>query len=360
MPDQKAPPPVAANRSFLDDAIARVAAGEDLSPLQAERAFDAIMAGDASPVKIAALLSGLRARGEVPGELAGGVRALRGAMRPVPAAAPSTLVDTCGTGGGSLTTFNISTAAALVAAAAGVRIAKHGNRSFTSRCGSADVLEELGVTLELTPEGMGEVLERVGIVFMFAPLLHPAMRHAAPVRRELGVRTIMNLLGPLTNPAGARRQVVGVSSPELLELVAQALLDLGHERALVAYGEPGLDELSPLGATEIVDLRDGGLKRYRLDPHEELGWGRFDAGELSGGDPRMNAATLRDVLGGAGSPGARAAVTINAAAAIYVAGLVESLSAGVEVAEGVLESGAGLEKLRALREATEAVAASES
>src|SRR5688572_31149791 len=174
------------------------------------------------------------------------------------------LVDTCGTGVGAVTTFNISTAAALVAAGAGVRIAKHGNRSFSSRCGSADVLAALNVKIELTPEQMAEVLERAGIVFMFAPLLHPAMRHVAPVRRELAMPTIMNVLGPLTNPAGARRQVVGVSHPALLELIAGALQELGHDRALVVHGEPGLDELSPIGITTVYELLEGKLIKYEI------------------------------------------------------------------------------------------------
>src|SRR5690606_13682685 len=223
----------------------------------AEAAFDVVMQGRATPVQIAALLVALRTRRESPAEVAGGVRALRRAMIPVQAADPDQLVDTCGTGGGALTTFNISTAAAFVAAGAGVRVAKHGNRSFSSRCGSADILEALDVPIELTPDGMAEVLERAGLVFMFAPLLHPAMRHVAPVRRELRMPTIMNLLGPLTNPAGARRQVVGVADPALLELVAAALNELGHIHALVVHGEPGMDEVSPIGNTRVLDVRDG-------------------------------------------------------------------------------------------------------
>src|SRR5688572_31420127 len=205
------------------------------------------MTGDATPAQIAALLVGLRVKGETAAEIAGVAQALRAAMVPLEVPDASALVDTCGTGGGAVTTFNISTAAAFVAAGAGVRIAKHGNRSFSSRCGSADILEALGVHIELTPDGMADVLERAGIVFMFAPLLHPAMRHVAPVRRELGMPTIMNLLGPLTNPASARRQVVGVADPALMDLIAGALHQLGHLRALVVHGEPGLDELSPVG-----------------------------------------------------------------------------------------------------------------
>ena len=227
--------------------LLREATTRALNVAEAEAAFGEIMEGRATPVQMAALLVALRVRGAAPEEVAGGVRALRQAMVPVPVPSGADLVDTCGTGGGTLTTFNISTAAALLAAGAGVRVAKHGNRSFSSRCGSADVLEALGVRLDLAPEQEARVLERAGIVFMFAPLHHPAMRHIAPIRRELAMPTVMNILGPLTNPAGAQRQVVGVSDPRLLPLIADSLRLLGHTRALVVHGEPGLDELSPLG-----------------------------------------------------------------------------------------------------------------
>ena len=281
----------------LGQLIARVAARHDLTVDEAEIAFATIMEGRATPVQIAAFLAALRTKGETPAEVAGGVRAMRAAMVPVPVAHGEMVVDTCGTGGGALTTFNISTAAALVAAGAGVRIAKHGNRSFTSRCGSADVLGALDVVIELSPEGMAEVFERAGIVFMFAPLLHPAMRHVGPVRRELGMPTIMNLLGPLTNPAGARRQVVGVSHPELLELIAGALQTLGHARALVVHGEPGLDELSPIGPTDVVELKDGALTRSTIDP-SSFGWSHAEPDELAGGDPAQNARVVVDILSG--------------------------------------------------------------
>lgn len=330
--------------------LRRVSAGEILSAAEAEAAFDTMMAGAATPVRAASLLTALRVRGETPAEVAGGVRALRRAMIPVAAREGSPLVDTCGTGGGSLTTFNISTAAALLAAGAGVRIAKHGNRSFSSRCGSADVLEALGVAIELSPEQMANVLDEAGIVFMFAPLLHPAMRHLAPVRRELGFPTIMNLLGPLTNPAGAQRQVVGVSDPALLELIAGALLELGHDRALVVHGEPGIDELSPLGSTEVLELRDGAIGRYRLDPGRDFGWGEFDPAGLAGGGPEDNAAIISAVLAGNGPAVARAAVTLNAGAAIYLAGITDSIGDGVAEAERALDAGAGLECLERLRQ----------
>jgi anthranilate phosphoribosyltransferase len=277
-------------------------------------------------------------------------------MVPVPAAAGEPLVDTCGTGGGTVTTFNISTAAALVAAGGGVRIAKHGNRSFTSRCGSADVLAQLGVRIELSPEAMGSVLEQAGIVFMFAPLLHPAMKHVAPVRRELGVPTVMNILGPLTNPAGARRQVVGVADPGLVELIAGTLLELGHERALVTHGLPGLDELSPIGASDVIELSDGRLRRYTLEPAAVLGYDVDDPDGLAGGDPEYNAHTVLGVLRGEIKGAARAAVVLNAAAALYVADRADSLATGVQVAERVLDSGGGLAALERLRAATRSAA----
>jgi anthranilate phosphoribosyltransferase len=336
----------------LGDLI-RLAAARPLTAAEAERAFGEVMDGRASPVQMAALLVAIRVRGAVPAEVAGGVRALRRAMIPVVPVDGDGLVDTCGTGGGALTTFNISTAAALLAAGAGVRVAKHGNRSFTSRCGSADVLEALGVRLELSPEREARVLEECGIVFMFAPLHHPAMRHVGPIRRELGMPTIMNVLGPVTNPAGARRQVVGVSDPALLELIAGALRELGHERALVLHGEPGMDEISPLGPTRILELRGGEITEGRFDPREALGWPEFPAEDLAGGERDDNARKVVDVLRGRVGGGARAATVLNAGAAVYVAGLAPSLVDGIHAAEAALDAGAGWEKLRALREASQ-------
>ncbi len=339
----------------LGQLIARVAARQDLGVDDAEAAFNIIMGGRASPVQIAAFLAALRTKGETPAEVAGGVRAMRSAMVPVPVPHGDLVVDTCGTGGGALTTFNISTAAALVAAGAGVRIAKHGNRSFTSRCGSADVLGALDVVIELSPEGMAEVFEQAGIVFMFAPLLHPAMRHVGPVRRELPMPTIMNLLGPLTNPASARRQVVGVSHAHLLELIAGALQTLGHDRALVVHGEPGLDELSPIGPTDVLELKDGALTRSTVDP-VAFGWNHLDPADLAGGDPAQNARVVLEVLGRERQGAARAAVVLNAGAAIYLAGVAQSLSEGVQAAESALEAGAGLQALEKLRTASQDVA----
>ncbi len=330
--------------------IDKASAGKALTVDEAEAAFARFMAGEASPVQVAALLVALRARGVRPSEIAGGVRALRSAMVPVRAESVDELVDTCGTGGG-VSTFNISTAAALVAAGAGSRIAKHGNRSFTSRSGSADVLEALGVPIDLDASGMSRVLEEAGVVFMFAPTLHPAMRHVGPVRRELAIPTIMNLLGPLTNPAGARRQVVGVSDPASLELVAEGLRELGHLRALVVHGEPGMDELSPLGATHVTELHEGEVRSWTIRP-EDLGLSRASLESLAGGEPEENAETIKRILEGTERGGPRSAVVLNAAAAIYVAGEVRDLKEGVRAAAEALDSGRAYDALEALRAAS--------
>lgn len=337
----------------LTPLIARASEGNDLTAAEAEGAFTTIMSGEATPVTMAAFLIALRTKGVVPPEIAGGVRALRRAMRPVASEQTHELVDTCGTGGGGVRTFNVSTAAALTAAAAGVRVAKHGNRSFTSQSGSADVLEALGVRIELTPGEMGRVLAETGIVFMFAPLLHPAMRHVGPVRAELAVPTIMNLLGPLTNPAGVTRQLVGVSDPSWLELIAPALLELGHRRALVVHGEPGMDELSPAGATSVSDLRGGGITTYSVTP-ADLGLEPGSLEALAGGTPQENATVIVDVLEGRRRDSARSFVLANAGAAVYVAGLADSLPEGVAMAAEAIDRGLAIRKLAELRNASRA------
>ncbi|MFI5310163.1 MAG: anthranilate phosphoribosyltransferase, partial [Gemmatimonadales bacterium] len=247
-------------------AVRKLAAGASLSREESAGAFGAVMNGEGTSAQISALLVGLRVKGETAAEVAGAASALRGAMTVLDASSPSDLVDTCGTGGGAVQTFNISTVAALVAAGAGIRVAKHGNRSFTTRCGSADVLEALGVAIDIPVGQMREVLERAGIVFMFAPTMHPAMRHVGPVRREIAIPTVMNLVGPLANPARAGRQVIGVADPVRLELIAGALQSLGTTHSLVVHGAPGLDEISPLGTTAVIELRDGTLTRWTLDP----------------------------------------------------------------------------------------------
>ena len=331
--------------------LERIAEGHDLTPAEAEASFDRVMEGAASEIEMAALLMGLRAKGLSAGEVAGG-RALRKAMLPVAGGDPGTLVDTAGTGGGSLTTFNISTAAAFVAAGAGARVAKHGNRSFTSRSGSADVLEALGIRIDLTPARMGEVLEEAGMVFMFAPLLHPAMRHVAPVRRALGITTAMNLLGPLTNPAGATRQVIGVADPRLIPLVAGALVELGHVSALVVHGEPGVDEVSPMGSTRVAELRDGVVEEYEITP-EMVGLAPAGPEGLEGGEPADNARLIESVLGGA-EGSARVAVLLNAAAALIAAGLARDWPEGVREARASIDEGRARAALECLRSATRA------
>jgi len=332
----------------LTPLLEAVARGRSLTVQEAESAFDHVMSGAASEAQIAGLLVGLRAKGIAPAEVAGGVRALRKAMVPVAFPEPHRLVDTAGTGGGTVTTFNISTAAAFVVAGAGVPVAKHGNRSFTSKCGSADVFEALGVKIDLTPQRMGEVLQEAGIVFMFAPLLHPAMKHVGPVRKALGITTIMNILGPLTNPAGARRQVVGVADPALLDLVPGALRELGHLRALVVHGQPGLDEVSPVGATRVAELMDGGeIRTYEVTPGS-VGLEPATVEELAGGDPQRNAAIIECVLHGE-KGGTRSAVILNAAAALLAADVAESWEDAARQAEASLDQGraaAALERLK--------------
>ncbi len=329
-------------------AIRRLAAHESLDGPSLTLAFDAIMRGEGTAVQVAALLMALRVKGETAAEIAGVVRAMRTAMIVMHADAPDDLVDTCGTGGGALTTFNISTAAALLAAGLGVRIAKHGNRSFTSRSGSADVLEALGVVIDMPPAAMAKTLEAAGIVFMFAPLMHPALRHVGPIRRELAVPTVMNIVGPLANPARAGRQVVGVAESSRLMLLAEALATLGTRRALVVHGAPGLDEVSPLGETQVVEVNDGALSRWTIDP-AIAGYGSIEAGDLAGGDPSENARLIERVLQNDGPVGARAAVVLNAAAALYVQGIVTSFEEAVAAAKVGLAQGAGAAALARLR-----------
>ena len=334
------------NQPGLTEYLEYVAQGKDLTTSEAEAAFDRFMDGTASEIQMAGLLVGMRAKGLASSEIAGCVRALRSAMNSVSASAPDTLVDTAGTGGGAITTFNISTTAAFVAAGAGVPVAKHGNRSFTSRSGSADVLEALGVRIDLTPERMSEVLEEAGIVFMFAPLLHPAMRHVGSVRAGLGISTVMNVLGPLTNPAGARRQVVGVADESLLDLIPGALLELGHIRALVVHGTHGLDEVSPLGSTRVVELRNGALLDYEFDP-ESVGLSPVKASEIAGGEPEQNARIVKAVLNG--ETGAhRTAVVLNAAAALLVSDRAPDWSSAVSLAGDTIDSGAASAALERL------------
>lgn len=333
----------------LHAALKRVAAGESLDAEQAADAFRVIMRGEASPALIAGLLLGLRARGETAEEVAGAAMAMREAMVTIRPSEGAALVDTCGTGGGGVSTFNVSTAAAFVAAGAGARVAKHGNRSYTSKCGSADVLEALGVDISLGPEEAASLLDRAGMAFLFAPNYHPAMRHVGPTRKELGVPTIMNLLGPLANPAGVTRQIVGVADRHRGPLVAEALRRLGAEHALVVHGEVGMDEISPFGNTVVWEVREGQVTTWTLAPDaHDLGWD--DPGSLAGGEPAENAERIERLLQGAADEAARRAVVLNAAAAILVAGLSPDFASAVRRAAEVLAGGQGGRVLAALRE----------
>ncbi len=336
--------------SALQGAILKLAHHQPISAQDATDAFGVIMRGEASELQVAAMLTGLRVRGETSEIVAGVVRALREVMVMLPAEDRHGLVDTCGTGGGSVGTFNISTAAALLAAGAGVRIAKHGNRSFTSRCGSADVLEALGVPVDASVDTMTNALETAGIVFMYAPLMHPAMRHVGPVRRELAIPTVMNIVGPLANPAGARRQVVGVADAHRVPILAGALAELDSLHALVVHGEPGLDEISPIGMTHVVEIREGETREWNIDP-AHFGFSCTNKEELAGGDPAENAKIIVEILSGGGAPAAKAAVIMNAAAAIYVSGRGMSFEESVEAARTALSEGKGANALERLRTA---------
>ncbi len=336
--------------SALRVALQRLAAGGTLTRAEAGAAFDEVMSGMASPAVIGALLFGLRSRGETPDEVTGAVEALRRVMRRVESDRTELLVDTCGTGGGMVGTLNVSTAAAFVAAGAGVPIAKHGNRSFTSRSGSADVLEALRVPIDLTPEEAGHTLAAVGLAFLFAPLYHPAMRHVAPIRRDLGVPTVMNLLGPLANPAGARRQVVGVADASRAPLLAGALAQLGAIHALVVHAEMGMDEIAPMGRTQVLEVREGGMTSWVLDP-ADYGLSVASLAGLEGGTPEENADRIEALLvEPARAPAAlRAAVLLNAAAAILVSGQVPTMAAAVGAARAGLEDGQAAARLAQLR-----------
>lgn len=335
----------------LRAAIQQLAVGASLTGEEAAAAFGVVMRGEASPVQTAAMLMGLRSKGETAEELAGAATALRRVMVRLEVAGRGTLVDTCGTGGGKVGTVNLSTAAAFVTAGAGVAVAKHGNRSYTSRCGSADLIEALGIDATLPPEAAAEVLRQAGMVFLFAPNYHPAMRHVAPVRRELGVATIMNLLGPLVNPAGVTRQVIGVADGDRASLVAQALVRLGTTHALVLHAAVGMDEVSPSGTTRVWEVRDGSVEPWEIDP-ADYGLRCDDLLSLAGGEPSENAEKIERLFEGHSEEGLRCAVLLNAAAALYVSGNGWSFEEAAERAAAALDGGAGAEALARLRAAT--------
>lgn len=331
-------------------ALEHLAHDTPLGESLARAAFAEVMAGGATPVQLGALLLALRARGETVEELAGAVLAVREAMVPVVFDAVDRLVDTCGTGGGAVKTLNISTAAALVAAGAGVPVAKHGNRSFTTRSGSADVLEALGIAIDLIPAQAGSVLREAGIVFLFAPNHHPAMRHAAPVRRELGVPTVMNLIGPLANPAGVERQVVGVAEAKQGPLMAGAMQRLGTRHGMVVHAALGIDEIAPFGTSTVWQVLPDRVTEWQLDP-ADYGLATADLRGTEAGSPAENAAAIEALVRTPDSAPAalRAAVLLNAAGALLVAGVVSDFGGGVESARQSLQSGAAFDRLETLR-----------
>jgi len=337
----------------MQQALARLLDGRDLSRDEARAVMNEVMEGEATPAQIGGFLVALRLKGETADEIAGCAEAMRAHVLPVRPARDD-LVDTAGTGGDGARTINISTAAALVAAAAGAGVAKHGNRAVSSASGSADVLEALGFRLELPPERIERSIDELGFGFLFAPTHHPAMRHAAPVRRELAARTVFNVLGPLTNPAGARAQVVGVYERALVRTIAEVLAQLGSHRAFVVHGAGGIDELSPTGPNLVCEVADGRVRERELDPLE-LGVPRCEPGELRGGSPADNAQAIRDVFRGANG-GRRSAILLNAAGAIAAAGHAEDLRDGLEAAREAIDSGAAaarLDELVAFSQATE-------
>ena len=332
--------------SMFSDLLEKLLRREDLSMAEASAAMDAIMDGAAQPSQIAGLLIALAMKGERPEEIVGFARAMRSRATPL-AQSHGPVFDTCGTGGDRSHTFNVSTVAALVVAACGVKVAKHGNRSVSSRCGSADLFEALGVNVTAEPAVVEQCLAEAGIAFFFAPTFHPSMRHAGPARRELGVRTAFNLLGPLTNPAGAARQLVGVPRPELTELVARSLALLGSERAWVVHGADGLDEISTGGYTKVSECRDGQVNTFYLHP-SDIGLSKSAPDALRGGDAGDNAEIARRIL--AGEPGPqRDVVLLNAAAALMVAGSVGSIRDGLPMAAEAIDSGRAASVLEQLR-----------
>ena len=323
----------------------RVMRRENLTMEESADLMAMIMGGEATAAQISVLLVGLTMKGERPAEIAGLARTMR--SHAVALSKPhGDAFDTCGTGGDRSGTFNISSAAALVVAAAGVRVAKHGNRSVSSQCGSADVYEQLGVELAASPAVVEHSLDEVGIAFFFAPTFHPSMRQAAPVRRELGVRTAFNLLGPLTNPAGARRQLVGVPQPELTEVMARALLLLGADRAWVVHGADGIDEMSTTGHTKVSECRNGAVSTFYVHP-SDFGVSKAGPADLKGGDASANASMIRSILDGARGP-CRDVVLLNAGAGLFIAGRAGSVREGIELAARAIDSGSAQKKLQAM------------
>jgi len=334
---------------MIQEAISKVVNGENLTEQEAIEVMNIIMSGEATPAQIASFITALRLKGETIEEITGCARVMREKATKIRTNRPL-VVDTCGTGGDSAHTFNISTTAAFVAAGAGVPIAKHGNRSVSSRSGSADVLKTLGVNIEVEPDVVSCCIDEIGIGFLFAPLLHGAMKYAIGPRREIGIRTIFNILGPLTNPAGAQAQVLGVYDAELTEPLAKVLNNLGSKHVFVVHGKDGLDEITTTTDTQISELANGEVRTYTLNP-AELGIPKSTTQDLIGGTPEENATMTLDVL--QGKPGSkRNIVILNAAAAIVTGGKADDLHQGIDIAADAIDSGRALEKLEALKEMT--------
>ena len=334
----------------IREAIDTVVSGHSLSMDEAAAVMRQIMLGEATPAQLGSFLTALRLKGEATEEIAGMATVMREFSLKV--RVEGTVVDSVGTGGDGANSFNISTAAALVAAGAGVRIAKHGNRAASGTCGAADVLEALGVRIELAPEGVERCINEGGIGFMFAQAFHPSMRHAGPVRREIGIRTVFNILGPLTNPAAAQRQLIGVAYPELGEKVAEVMRLLGSERTLVVHGAGGLDEIALDGDTSVWELRDGQVESWTFRP-DDTGLGRWTVDDLRGGDREANAATMYRLLSGEGGP-VRDAVLLNSAGVLLASGAASTIHDGIQQAAQSIDSGAARQRLDALVELSNA------
>lgn len=332
----------------IKDAIAKLVKKTDLTESEMMAVMNEVMTGAASPAQIGSFITALRMKGETVDEITGAARVMREKATRVEAGGG--VVDTCGTGGDESMTFNISTAAAFVTAGCGLEVAKHGNRSVSSRSGSADVLRALGVNIEAEVSRVEECLRDAGIGFLFAPILHGAMKYAAPVRRDIGIRSVFNVLGPLTNPAGARRQIMGVYDPVLTDVLAKVLHNLGSTHAFVVRGEDGLDEITLTTETRVTELKEGSIRTYHIKP-EDFGFERCRPEDLRGGDPDVNAAIILDVLNGKKGP-ARDVVLLNSAAAINAGGLTKSIGEGIALAHGSIDSGEALKKLERLKAIT--------
>lgn len=343
---------------MIKEAIARIVERHDLSEAEMIEVMDQVMGGEATPSQIAAFITALRMKGETVPEITGAARVMRARATPIRAGKAldldrddinidrETILDTCGTGGSGTKSFNISTSVALVVAACGVKVAKHGNRSVSSACGSADVLERLGVNLDVTPKVVERCISEIGVGFLFAPALHGAMKHAIGPRREIGIRTLFNILGPLTNPAGAERQVLGVYREGLVEELARVLVNLGCRRGFVVHGMDGMDEVTLTTATKVGEIREGKVSLYTVSP-EDFGLSRCPLTELQGGDAVRNAEIVREVLSGVRGP-RRDVVVLNSAFALVAAEVAQDVAEGMTLAASALDSGGAMEKLEGL------------